>query len=283
MSDTKCLEANSIPVPRQLAAKLKGDLRRLASDAAIFVQQIHYWSQKEVGEVVDGVRWVYNSYENWLTDLPWLSDHSFRKIRSYLSEHGIIIMEQLGLRHGGRDRSYWYRVNYDHEWILNSSDGTVEIESAPSDEQSSNHIETEITSENTSNTIPVVDESESEEIRQAIALAPFNQTPGRPENTVEQHTQDLSKEIKSTILGEEILEKYQDQLKTYGIYTQTWSGDTLIIHPRIVSVLSALGKISPARAERSIQAFLKWLRSPTTKEVENKYSKLEQALRQSWN
>ena len=52
--DNRCFNA-------EIAAKLE-DI-----NAAVIIQQLHYWLQKDVGVVIDGVRWVYNSFESWVS------------------------------------------------------------------------------------------------------------------------------------------------------------------------------------------------------------------------
>ncbi|MDJ0577686.1 MAG: hypothetical protein QNJ65_21320 [Xenococcaceae cyanobacterium MO_234.B1] len=44
----------------EIAAKLE-DI-----NAEVIIQQLHYWLQKDVGVVIDCVRWVYNSFESWV-------------------------------------------------------------------------------------------------------------------------------------------------------------------------------------------------------------------------
>ena len=63
----------------EIAAKLE-DI-----NAAVIVQQLHYWMEKKVGVVIDGVRWIYNSFESWVrTQFKWLSVWQFRKWMSLL-------------------------------------------------------------------------------------------------------------------------------------------------------------------------------------------------------
>lgn len=107
----------SIPLPVSLAAGLQSAFKSLTAASALFVQQLHYWTGKQLGEIVDGRRWIYNSYEKWRFQMPWLSDYGFRKVRQLLVDAGIILVEQLGLREQGRDRSCWYALNYEHELI----------------------------------------------------------------------------------------------------------------------------------------------------------------------
>ncbi|MDJ0577122.1 MAG: hypothetical protein QNJ65_18420 [Xenococcaceae cyanobacterium MO_234.B1] len=51
--DNRCFNA-------EIAAQLE-DI-----NAAVIIQQLHYWLRKDVGVVIDGVRWVYNSFESWV-------------------------------------------------------------------------------------------------------------------------------------------------------------------------------------------------------------------------
>jgi hypothetical protein len=44
---------------------------------------LHYWTGKQLGEEVGGRRWIYNSYEKWRFQMPWLSDYGFRKVRRF--------------------------------------------------------------------------------------------------------------------------------------------------------------------------------------------------------
>ncbi len=107
------------------------------------------------------------------------------------------------------------------------------------------------------------------------------------EFNVEQHPQDTSTDIKNTnitpieeVSKEEILGKYEQQLKLYGIYTHTWQDDKLVDNPKLKPTLAALARIPRRRAERVIQAFLKWIR--TAKNVEDRYKAMEVAISKGW-
>ena len=40
----------------------------LGRTPSTFLQQVHYWSVKEsLGIIEDGVRWIYNTVEEWAT------------------------------------------------------------------------------------------------------------------------------------------------------------------------------------------------------------------------
>ena len=90
--------------PKQLAYIL-GD-----SDAAIFLQQIHYYLQHKSGKVIDGVRWIYNTYSQWLTEIPHLTEWRLRTIVKLLKSHGVLLVERHDrFRYNQR---CWYTIDY---------------------------------------------------------------------------------------------------------------------------------------------------------------------------
>lgn len=122
---SKLLLPNSIPTPVDLAIKLREDLKTRASDAAMFLQQVHYWLTKEEGflytEEEEGQppqthRWIWNTYQQWREkQFPWWTDWDFRVITKKLRELDLIVFKQL--KDCGRDRTGCYRLNYEHKWL----------------------------------------------------------------------------------------------------------------------------------------------------------------------
>jgi hypothetical protein len=80
----------------------------LGVDKAIFLQQLHYWSlvKQRAG---DEEAWVYNTQEEWLEQLPWLSRRSFQRIVNALRAAGLIKVAQPE----GRNRRAHYAIDYD--------------------------------------------------------------------------------------------------------------------------------------------------------------------------
>lgn len=151
MSHSKLLTSDRplILLP-QLAKGLRQILKAYASDGAAFLQQIHYWCTTTSG-VVDssGRRWIYNSYQQWLNQFPWLTDYAFRKIKFALLEIGIIETAALGQC----DRTLYYSVNYSHPLLKDffvpiSTDGSDRISTNPSVDCSTD-IDTKTTSKTT--------------------------------------------------------------------------------------------------------------------------------------
>ncbi|MGG6298286.1 hypothetical protein ACQ4M4_28305 [Leptolyngbya sp. AN02str] len=91
---SKTLEANSIPIPPQLAGLLKQRLGRSGTgfDEGAFLQQLHYWTHNSqtAGWIVDGVKWVYNSLKSWQAQFPWMSEYGLRRAIANLKKLGLI-------------------------------------------------------------------------------------------------------------------------------------------------------------------------------------------------
>lgn len=119
MTTSMLLQSNFIPTPVALAVKLHQILKTRASDGAIFVQQLHYWICKRQGKVVNGVRWIYNTYAQWRQQFPWLGEWDFRVITSALRTHGLIKFDYLS--EDRRDRTGYYTIDYNHEWLKHES------------------------------------------------------------------------------------------------------------------------------------------------------------------
>lgn len=103
-------EEHPIVVNPRLAKELN------SADAAIIVQQIHYWCNinKAAGRNFhDGRYWTYNSYEKWHEYFPWISVRTLKTIFKSLEQKGYILSGNYNQMK--MDRTKWYTVNYDFE------------------------------------------------------------------------------------------------------------------------------------------------------------------------
>jgi len=111
----RTLEANSIPIGPHLAGLLKQALGRTGTgfDEAAFLQQIHYWTSNPqvTGWIVGGVKWIYNSLQSWLNQLPWMSEYGLRKAIANLKKLGLLQTAQHGLSQ--YNRVMFYRIDYE--------------------------------------------------------------------------------------------------------------------------------------------------------------------------
>lgn len=80
-------------------------------DEAIVVQQLHYWlnPKRKSGKIIDGRRWVYNTYAEWrTTNFPFWSEIHIKRIFLILEKCGIIVSCQP---EGRFSRRKYYRLN----------------------------------------------------------------------------------------------------------------------------------------------------------------------------
>ena len=76
-------------------------------NAAVIVQQLDYWMQKEgVGIVIQGKKYIYNTFVDWVnSQFKWLSVWQFRKAMNLLRSLGIVKV----IRHKAKQ---WNQTNY---------------------------------------------------------------------------------------------------------------------------------------------------------------------------
>ena len=75
-------------------------------NAAIIVQQLHYWMGKEgVGTVINKIKYIYNTYQEWVEQFSWLSVWQFRSAMNLLRELEIVKV----IRHKAPQ---WNQTNY---------------------------------------------------------------------------------------------------------------------------------------------------------------------------
>lgn len=221
--------------------------KQLGTNAAMLLQQIHYWTSKRCGSIIDGVRWIYNTYQQWHEQLSFLSVSTIKRAIARLKDLKLILVEQ-------HDKSEWnhrnyYRIDYKALKALqlsigsNCSDRLAQSDPTDSVNLEPSSISTENTSENTTHTEVGVEKSFPQE-------------------------------------AEQLLEKYEDKLKLYGIYRLTRSDEELAPNPKMKPVLQVLARIPLERAERSILAFLNWIK--TAKDVKDKYKAMRSSIAKNW-
>lgn len=76
---------------------------------AIVLQQIHYWMSKGSGIEHDGVKWIYNTYEQWKEQFPFWSTDTIKRALTTLNTKGLVRVEQLNK--SKHDRTNYYTIN----------------------------------------------------------------------------------------------------------------------------------------------------------------------------
>lgn len=88
----------------------------LGLDGAIVVQQLFYWlnPKRRSGRVIDGRRWIYNTYAEWReSNFPFWSEIHIKRIFLNLERLGVIVSCQP---EGRFSRRKYYRIN--EGWLI---------------------------------------------------------------------------------------------------------------------------------------------------------------------
>jgi hypothetical protein len=111
----------SIPVNPEIATALGG------ADEALVLQQLNYWlANPKVGQFRDDRHWVYNTYEKWQENFPWLSISTIRRIIGRLEKEGIIRSTDK-YNEAKTNRTKWYTI--DEERLGDFLDRTPSVDS----------------------------------------------------------------------------------------------------------------------------------------------------------
>ncbi|WP_423800031.1 conserved phage C-terminal domain-containing protein [Neobacillus sp. SAB-20_R2A] len=82
---------------------------KMGLNEAIVLQQIHYWIQTS-SHVIEGQKWIYNSYKEWQKQMPFWSESTIKRTIRSLEEQGFLISSnwnKLKL-----DKTKWYTIDY---------------------------------------------------------------------------------------------------------------------------------------------------------------------------
>lgn len=101
-----------IPVSPRLATAI-------GLNESIILQQMHYWTMTP-RNVRDGFSWVYNSIHTWATQFPFWSESTIKRTLASLEKQGLVYTGNFN--RDRRDRTKWYRVNYEAVQALKSPD-----------------------------------------------------------------------------------------------------------------------------------------------------------------
>ncbi len=82
-------------------------------NGAVIIQQLHYWMGKEnVGVIVDGIKYIYNSFPAWVQNqFKWLTSWQFRKSMTLLRNLGIVKVIRYKARQW--NQTNYYTLDYD--------------------------------------------------------------------------------------------------------------------------------------------------------------------------
>lgn len=76
---------------------------------AVILQQIHYRLQSSKN-FIEGKKWIYNTYKEWQSQVPFWSESTIKRTIYSLEEKGLLISanwNQLKM-----DKTKWYTIDY---------------------------------------------------------------------------------------------------------------------------------------------------------------------------
>jgi hypothetical protein len=78
---------------------------------AIVLQQIKYWTiETDAGVEHKGLRWVYNTHEQWAEQFPFWSVDTVKRTLSSLVKQGLVFVEKLNK--AKHDQTNYYAINH---------------------------------------------------------------------------------------------------------------------------------------------------------------------------
>ena len=119
------LPESSLLIDRDTLIILPRLAARIGLNEAIVLQQVFYWlGGDRKPHVRDGRRWVYNTYEGWREQFPFLSERTIRRMIRELEQEGLLESAFFAdhPEHRHLDHTKWYTINFDRLAALQSAD-----------------------------------------------------------------------------------------------------------------------------------------------------------------
>jgi hypothetical protein len=84
---------------------------KIGLNEAIVLQQIKYWTiETDAGIEHKGLRWVYNTHEQWAKQFPFWSVDTVKRTMSSLVKQGLVFVEKLNK--AKHDHTNYYAINH---------------------------------------------------------------------------------------------------------------------------------------------------------------------------
>ena len=141
--------------------------KTIGLNGAIVIQQLHYWLENpKIGRVVDGEKWVDNSYAEWQENFPFWSVATIKRIFADLEESGFVISGQF-------DKSDWsqrksYRIVYETLDSINLTQSSVSNRAALNKELT--ETTTDIAADAASLDVQAITESANQAVDQYLEM-----------------------------------------------------------------------------------------------------------------
>jgi uncharacterized phage protein (TIGR02220 family) len=83
---------------------------KIGLNEAVILQQIHYWVMSSI-HVIEGRKWIYNSYKEWQNQLPFWSESTIKRTIHSLEDQGYLISGNWN--NSKMDKTKWYTIDYE--------------------------------------------------------------------------------------------------------------------------------------------------------------------------
>ncbi|MCM3768453.1 conserved phage C-terminal domain-containing protein [Neobacillus niacini] len=82
---------------------------KLGLNEAVILQQIHYWVHAS-RHVIEGRKWIFNTYKNWQEQLPFWSESTIKRTIHSLEKQGLLLSGNWN--RSKMDKTKWYAIDY---------------------------------------------------------------------------------------------------------------------------------------------------------------------------
>ena len=115
-----------------------------SSEAATILQQLHYWMQKpDVGVIVDGIKYVYNTFRQWIKQqFLYLTESKFINAMNILRSLEIVKVDRLKAKNWIQTNHYSLDYQKLGEWAEAESIEIFELADKPSQGNRTETLET---------------------------------------------------------------------------------------------------------------------------------------------
>lgn len=97
---------------------------KIGLNEAVVLQQIHYWVTSS-SHVIEGRKWIYNTYKEWQKQLPFWSESTIKRTIRSLEDQGFLISENWNQMK--MDKTKWYTIDYERVEELEEPDSEPSI------------------------------------------------------------------------------------------------------------------------------------------------------------
>lgn len=101
---------------------------KIGMNESIVLQQVHYWLSSSKDQY-EGRMWVFNTYEEWLSQFPFWSLSTLRRTMISLEKQGLLLSANWNKLK--MDQTKWYTIDYERLQELEEIDLPKTVEQAP--------------------------------------------------------------------------------------------------------------------------------------------------------